>query len=361
MKIAYLDCSLGVSGDMLIGCLVDYGLSFEMLLSYLNKLSEKGFSISKRRKRCGDISGTKISVKTDKKLTPNEMLSLIKESSLSDEIKDKVNRVLKRIFEAEMAVHHEKNLHLHELGSLDTVIDVTSCISGFHLLGIERLWTSYINLGKPSPATLYLLSGFGVSSTREDYELTTPTGSAIVSTLADGYGYLPEMELKGVGIGFGSYKLPKGDFLRMIVGEKTEKDEIILIETNIDDISPQIFEYVIERLLNEGALDAWLTPIQMKKTRPAVKLSSLVEKQREDKIINIIFSETPSIGIRKTLVERVVLQRKEEKIKTEYGEISAKKIIFNGKERIIPEYEDLKKKAKELKIPLIKLLDKVKL
>ncbi|MEW6680173.1 MAG: nickel pincer cofactor biosynthesis protein LarC, partial [bacterium] len=360
MKIAYLDCSLGVSGDMLIGCLIDYGFSFEVLLEQLKKLPISSFSITKRKKGVGEIKGTKITVKTKTRLMPDEMLSLIKESSFSDEIKDKVNRVLKRIFEAEMKVHQTKNPHLHELGSLDTIIDVVSCILGFHLLGIEKLWTSYINLGKPSPATLHLLSGFGINSTREDYELTTPTGSAIISTLADGYGYIPEMELKGVGIGFGSYKLPKGDFLRMIVGEKTERDEIVLVETNIDDIPPQIFEYVIERLLDEGALDAWLTPIQMKKTRPAIKLSCLVEKQKEDKIIKVIFSETSSIGIRKTLVERVVLQRRQEKIKTEYGEISGKRIIFDKKERIIPEYEDLKKKAKELKIPLIELLEKVK-
>ncbi|MEW6102747.1 MAG: nickel pincer cofactor biosynthesis protein LarC [bacterium] len=361
MKIAYLDCSNGVSGDMLIGCLVDYGLNFDLLIDCLKKIPERDFSIIKKRKKIGFLSGTKISVKTNKKLSPDEMLSLIEDSSLVDEIKIKVNKVLNRIFEAEMAVHQEKNIHLHELGSLDTIIDVVSCISGFHLLGIERLWTSYINLGKPAPATLNLLSGFGIKSTSSDYELTTPTGAAIVSTLAEGYGYMPEIKLTGVGIGFGDYNLANGDFLRMIIGETTEKEEITLIETNIDNMNPQIFEYIIERLLNEGALDAWLTTIQMKKTRPAIKLSCLVEKKDEERIVNIIFSETPSIGIRKTLVERVVLERKEEKIKTEFGEISFKKIKFNGKERFVPEYEDLKMKAKKLKIPLIELLDKIKM
>ncbi len=359
MKIAYLDCSSGVSGDMLIGCLVDYGLSFKLLLNELKKLPIQSFSITKRKKGVGDIKGTKITVKTDTRLSPTKMLSLIKDSSLPDEIKTKVNKVLNRIFEAEIAVHQGKNLHLHELGSLDTIIDVVSCISGFHLLGIEGLHTSYINLGKPASATLHLLSGFGIKSVRDDYELTTPTGAALVSTLADGYGRMPEMKLVGIGIGFGSYNLKRGDFLRMIVGEKTKKEDVILIETNIDDMNPQIFEYVIERLLQEGALDAWLTTIQMKKTRPAIKLSCLIERKNEEKIANIIFSETTSIGIRKMPVERRVVEREKKIIKTRYGRISGKLISFEGKERLSYEYEDLKKIAKEKNIPLIKLLETV--
>lgn len=357
MKIAYLDCSSGVSGNMLIGCLVDYGLSFDLLLEELKKLPVSSFSITKRKKQFKDTRGTKITVQTDTRLSPPDMLSIIKDSNLSNEIKAKVNKVLNRIFEGEIAIHCEKNLHLHELGSLDTIIDVVSSISGLQALGIERLTTSYINLGKPSSLTLHLLSSFGIKSTRDDYELTTPTGAALVSTFADGYGYIPEMELCGVGIGFGSYNLETGDFLRMIVGEKTGLDEAILIETNIDDMNPKAFEYLIERLLDEGALDVWLTNIQMKKTRPAIKLSLIIKKKDEQRIVDTIFSETTTIGIRKIPIERMVLKREGCKIKTRYGDLLGKRITFKGKERLVPEYEELKKIAKQKRLPLIELLN----
>lgn len=356
MKIAYLDCSSGASGNMLIGCLVDYGLSFDLVLSYLKKLPISSFSIKKKKRQFRDIRGTEIIVKTDTRLNPPDMLSIIKDSSLPDEIKAKVNKVLNRIFEGEIAVHSKKNLHLHELGSLDTIIDLVSCISGFSLLGIQSIYTSYINLGKPAPLTLHLLSSFGIKSTRDDYELTTPTAASLISTLADGYGYIPEMKLCGVGIGFGSYNLENGDFLRMIVGEKTRHNETILIETNIDDMNPKAFEYIIERLLQEGALDVWLTNIQMKKMRPSIKLSLIIEKKDEQRIADIIFSETTTIGIRKIPIERTCLEREECKIKTKYGDVLGKKIVFKGKERLVLEYEELKKIAKQKKIPLIELL-----
>lgn len=356
MKIAYLDCSSGISGDMLIGCLVDYGLPFDILLEHLKKLPISSFSITKRKKIYNGIGGTKIDVKTDTRLSPPDMLSIIKDSSLDPPIKAKVNKVLNRIFEGEATIHCEKNLHLHEIGSLDTIIDIVSCISGFHTLGIESLWTSYVNIGRPAPLTLHLFSGFGIKSTTSDYELTTPTGAAIVSTLADGYGLMPEMKLCGVGIGFGSYNLENGDFLRMIVGEKTKEDEVILIETNIDDMNPKAFEYVIERLQEGGALDVWLTSIQMKKTRPAIKLSLIVEKHNEQKIADILFSETTTIGIRKTAIERMALPREECTIKTPYGNVLGKRVVFRGKERIVKEFEPLKTLARKKKIPLIELL-----
>lgn len=354
MKIAYLDASSGVSGDMLLGAIVDYGIDLALIREELTKLNIEGWTISERKKKVGHFEATKVDVQTDISLSCEEMLRVIKESKLSEEIQKDSLKILARLFSSEMAVHKSKLPHLHQLGSLDTIIDIVGTVIGFRLMGIDKLYSSSLNLGLPAPATLKLVEGFDISSTTLDFELVTPTGAAIVTTLAEGFGKMPEMRLVGSGFGAGDYERER-NYLLLIVGEKEEKDEVILLEVNLDDMSPQVLSYVMERLFVAGALDVWFTPIQMKKNRPATKLSCLIEKEKEKEAVNIIFSETTTGGIRRSVVERWLLERKEEMLSTEYGDISVKRM--GGK--TIPEYEDMKKIAKDTQISLITLMKKI--
>jgi uncharacterized protein (TIGR00299 family) protein len=350
MKIAYLDASSGVSGDMLLGAIVDYGIDLTLIREELVKLNIEGWTISERKKKVGHIEATKIDVKTNISLSCEEMLRVIKKSKLSEEIKEYSLKILGRLISSEMAVHKSKEPHLHQLSSLDTIIDIVGTVIGFQLIGIDKLYSSYLNLGSTAPATLKLAEGFGINSTTQDFELTTPTGAAIVTTLAESFGKMPQMRLIGSGFGSGDYE-KEGEFLLLIVGEMEESDEVVLLEVNLDDITPQIFSYVMERLFSTGALDVWFTPIQMKKNRPATKLSCLIEKEREKEAVSIIFSETTTGGIRRSVVERWLLPKRKEILSTEYGNIAVKRI--GGK--TIPEYEDIKRIAKDKQIPLITL------
>ena len=353
MKIAYLDASSGVSGDMLLGAIVDYGVDLDLIRKELVKLNIEGWTISERKKRVGHIEATKVDVQTDISLSSKEMLRLIKKSKLAELIKEDSLKILARLISSEMAVHKSKEPHLHQLGSLDTIIDVVGTVIGFHLIGIDRLHSSSLNLGSPEAATLKLVEGFSVCSTTLDFELTTPTGAAIVTTLAESFGKMPQMRLIGSGFGSGDYEKEK-DCLLLIVGEKEEKDEVVLLEVNLDDMSPQVLSYVMERLFEKGALDVWFTSIQMKKNRPATKLSCLIDKEKEKEAVGIIFYETTTGGIRRSVVERWLQSRKNEILSTEHGDISVKRL---GNKSIL-EYEDIKRIAKDKQISLITLMKK---
>jgi hypothetical protein len=286
------------------------------------------------------------------------MEKIIKDSTLSEEIKEGSLRILERIFEAERVVHREGEVHLHELGSADTIIDIVGVLWGLKLAGIEEIYSSPLNLGSPAPATLELTKGYSVK-VGGSLELTTPTGAAIVTTLSSGWN-MPEMVLLGAGFGAGNYEMAEPDLLKMIVGEKALQDEIVLLETNIDDLSPQIAGYVMERLFECGALDVWFTPIYMKKNRPAIMLSCLVRRERERCVTDCIFSETTTVGIRRQAVERSILEREKTRVKTEYGDISAKRVFTPSGERMVFEYEDLVRIAKKKEVSLLKLLESIK-
>ncbi|MBU1261597.1 nickel pincer cofactor biosynthesis protein LarC [bacterium] len=351
MKIAYLDASSGVSGDMLLGAIIDYGIDLALIREELTKLNIEGWTISERKKKVGHIETTKVDVQTDISLSGEEMLRVIKESHLKCDIKELSLKILTRLISSEMAVHKSKELHLHQLGSLDTIIDIVGTVIGFQLIGLDAIYSSSLNLGSPAPATLKLVEGFDISSTTtQDFELTTPTGAAIVTTLAERFGKMPQMRLIGSGFGSGDYEKER-DYLLLIVGERQEADEVVLLEVNLDDITPQIFSYVMERLFEKGALDVWFTPIQMKKNRPATKLSCLTTKEKEKEAVNIIFSETTTGGIRRSVVERYILPRESGTISTDYGEIGVKK----SGNKLILEYEDIRRIAKERKIPFLRL------
>ncbi|MEW6619802.1 MAG: nickel pincer cofactor biosynthesis protein LarC [bacterium] len=378
MKIAYFDCFSGISGDMILGALVDAGLNFEDLRNELKKIPVADYEIKYEKMIKKGIACTKVDVITASEIgSPAEMIELVEKSTLEDDMKQKSKKILYRMGEVEAKVHSIlkskiEDVHFHELNSVDTIIDVVGAVIGFKKLCIDEIYSSPLNVGSgiiktkhgilpaPGPATCELLRGIPVYSSGIKAELTTPTGAAIITTLATGFGHLPAMKIETIGYGSGNFELEQqSNLLRVLIGEsqkdECESDIISLIETNIDDLNPQIYEYCFERLFEAGALDIYLTPIIMKKNRSGIILSIIAPLDKVDELINIVFKETTSIGIRLQEIRRKKIKREIIEIETELGKMKVKKVIFEGKVEIIPEYESCKKIAIEKGIPLKKV------
>ncbi len=386
--IAYFDCSSGISGDMTLGALIDAGVSLQKLKKGLSCLPVKGYGLSvKNVKRAGfgatkidvEIQNLKFKIQNTRKWKDIE--KIIRTSTLSGDIKQKGLSIFKRFFAAEAKVHGEKfdNIHLHELGAVDCIIDIFGALIGLDILGIDKIYSSPLNIGSgniktehgilpvPAPATVELLKDIPVYSSDIKFELTTPTGAALISMLAEGFGPLPGMRIFRVGVGAGDMDF-KGhpNVLRVFIGEESgvriqnPEDRIMVIETNIDDMNPQVYEYVMEKLFKAGALDVFLTPVIMKKGRPGVKLTVLCSKNITENLVKIVFRETTSIGLRLYDVRRETLDRRIMSADTKYGKIRVKVSTYgNDVVKITPEYEDCKKTAKKLDIPLIEVMKAV--
>ena len=380
MKIAYFDCFSGVSGDMILGSLVDAGLPLDVLCELVDDLNLKGCRIaSKKVKRCG-ITATKVDVilTSDTHRSPAEMLTLIDSLSLPHDLKKKSKEIFLTLAKAEARVHQEdfQSLHLHELGSADTLVDIVGSLVGLDRMGVEKVYASRVNVGRgvvktshgdlpvPAPATLELLKGVPIYSTEVEAELTTPTGAALLKSLSAGFGALPDMIVEKVGYGAGEKELSSPNLLRLLIGEaKTfpQEDWVTVLETNIDDMNPQFYEYIISSLFRKGALDVFLTPTQMKKNRPGILLTVICSEDKEDELIKTIFLETTTLGIRISRKRRRKLKRKIKIFKTSVGEVKVKLGIWD--ERVVsisPEYDDCKKIAKEKNLPLKKVYELVK-
>jgi uncharacterized protein (TIGR00299 family) protein len=307
----------------------------------------------------------------------NDILTLIDESNLSQRIKNTTKAIFDRLATAEAKVHGatKDTVHLHEVSAVDSIVDIVGAVIGIDLLGVEEIYASPISLGSgfircshgvmpvPVPGTLELLVGVPVCQTNIRKELVTPTGAAIITTLAKGFGAMPQMTIDKIGYGAGSRDLEEQpNLLRVIIGEKKEdsplspfqreaggcydEDKIIVLETNIDDISSEIYGYLMEKLFPLGALDVFFTPIFMKKNRPATMLNVLVERQNLKNIIDFIIAETTTFGVRFYEVERQKLQREFMTVKTQYGDIRVKMGKVGDKViKAVPEYEDCKKLA----------------
>jgi uncharacterized protein (TIGR00299 family) protein len=373
MRAAYFDCSSGISGNMVLGALLDAGLPQKHLLSELKKLSLNNYKISISKTKAGFISPTLLEVKVrgeEKHRKLSEIIRIINKSKLRKSVKELSKRIFAQLAEAEAKVHGTsvKELHFHELGATDAIVDITGTAIGIEKLGIRKVYSSPLNVGRgrvktkhgtlkiPAPATTELLKGIPVYTNRSSGELTTPTGAAIIRTLCNQFGDMPKIKLGSVGHGAGSYKLKTPNTLRIIIGEaqaQFEEDAVAQIETDIDDMNPEIYGYLIERLMKAGALDAHVSPNFMKKGRPAATLSVLSTIGGRDKITKIIFSETTSLGIRTFLVARKKLKRKTSIIKTRFGKIRAKLGFFEGKvQTASPEFRDCEMLARARKVPL---------
>ena len=403
MKIAYFDCFSGISGDMCLGSLVDAGVSLKDLEKELKKIPVTGYRLSLKKVNRADIAACNVDViqKSEAKSRIahlnkwKDIKGIIHRSSLSADIKQKGLKIFRRLFEAEAEVHGETffTVHLHELGVVDCIIDILGTVIGLDMLGVEKVYSSPINLGSgsvktvsgvlpvPAPATSEILKNVPVYSKIISTELTTPTGAAIIKELSGGFGDIPCMDIERIGIGAGDRDFTEWpNVLRVFIGNtfslpyskgQTGHDllvpaalpheSVIVIETNIDDMNPQIFEYVIEKLFKAGALDVYLTQIIMKKGRPAVKLTVLCCEHRKEDLIKIIFEETSTIGLRFYETKRKTLRREIKTIETEFGKVRVKYSGYNHDGlKATPEYEDCKKIAKRLKIPLMEVIKKIK-
>ncbi|KAA0002766.1 MAG: nickel pincer cofactor biosynthesis protein LarC, partial [Thermoplasmata archaeon] len=367
----YIDMFSGASGDMLLGALVDAGVSLNKIKKEISKLPID-FKISAMKEK-DVIVGTSVFVESmDKKeRTLDDVISLLEESDLKEEVKEKAKKVFMKIGDVEARLHGEKNVHFHELGMVDSIVDVVGTIYAFNELGIEKIYSSPFILGKgfanslhgkipvPAPATLELLKGMPAKFTETEAEITTPTAVGLLSILVDKFS-CPSMVIEKIGYGMGKKKLGHPNFLRLVVGE--EKEKTYVVEANIDDANPELYPFIIEKLIKSNALDAFFTPIHMKKGRIGTLLHVLVEEKNLEKIKDVIFQETTTFGIRFYNVDREILERRIENVETCYGKIPVKIGVRKGSIiTISPEYEECKKKALQKKVPIKKVYEEARL
>ncbi|MBN2453707.1 MAG: nickel pincer cofactor biosynthesis protein LarC [Candidatus Omnitrophica bacterium] len=384
MRIAYFDCFSGISGDMALGAILDAGLDMKTLSSGLKKLHIKGYTLKRSKARRGEITGTKFDCVVTKNYTGHRSLgsimAIIDKSSLSAKVKTIAKDIFNKIGAAEAKIHGRgagSAVYLHELGSIDSIVDIAGIAIALDALGIDEVYASAINMGRafaktghgnlpiPAPAALELMKGVPVKILDIDAELVTPTGAGILKALARGFGAMPPMKISGIGYGAGSRIVKEiPNMLRVIIGETEavfDKDRVIVAETNIDDMNPQHIEYVFEKLLGAGALDVCSTAIQMKKTRPAFKLTVICKPEDLGKLSDIIFRETTTIGIRYHEAGRLKLERKMVRARTEYGNVRVK--VSSGPDGILraaPEYDDCVRIARAKKVPLRLISDQAK-
>jgi uncharacterized protein (TIGR00299 family) protein len=375
MKVAYFDCFSGISGDMILGALIDLGLKEEDLKAELNKLKLAGYQLRAESAIRGCIQGTKVEVITLENEQPRRNLAhinrIIEQSLLEASIKRKACLIFQRLAEVEAKLHgvSTKEVHFHELGAVDTIVDVVGALTGLSLLGIESIVASPVNVGSgkidtqhgqlpvPAPATLELLKGARIYSSGADFELTTPTGAAIITHLAEEYGPYPAMRMTAVGYGAGSYNNDNfPNALRIVVGEQQPdclRDQITVLETDIDDMNPQWYDWVMERAFGLGAVDVTIIPIYMKQNRPANRIAILSPPHLADPLVELLLTETTSLGVRIRTEHRAKLERLIKEVPTEFGPIKIKIAKINGEvKNIAPEYKDCQRIARETGRPL---------
>ena len=381
VQIAYLDCASGISGDMTLGALVDAGVELDLLNRAIASLGLDDCRLSAEEVRRGGFRATQVRVHATSDQHARhlpEILALTAQSTLSDSQKHRVEKIFRRLAEVEAHVHGIPidKVHFHELGAVDTVVDIVCTIVGFELLGVERIVASPIPTGSghiqiahgrvsiPAPATAELLRGVPLAESRVEAELTTPTGAVLVTGLADQFGPLPAMTVEKIGCGAASRDLvEQPNLLRLLIGRATEPaatsdstddtDEVHLLETNLDDTTGEAIGYCVERLRQAGALDVWTTAIQMKKNRPGVLLSVLCRPEEVGPLETILFTETSTLGIRRQPLQRHVLQRRSHEVVTPWGPVQGKvRRLPDGRVDFAPEYESCRRIAQEQKIPL---------
>ena len=378
MRIAYFDCFSGVSGDMILGALIDAGADLNKLESELGKLKISGFTLKAEKTTRKGLSGTRFFVDADHSHAErhlSDIETIMDNSGLADDIKARAKSIFRDLAEVEAKIHNTNpgDVHFHEIGGLDSIVDVVGSLIVMKMLGIETMYASRIPVGTgfvecdhgvlplPAPATLELLKGIPVYASSIDKELVTPTGIAILKHVVQSFGTIPEMKIERIGYGAGSRDLKIPNLLRVWIGDtevkhEYEKDEVILIETNIDNMNPEILGYALERLLERGALDVFMTPIFMKKNRPGTLLSILITPDKLDEILSVVFTETTSLGVRFQRLERRKLPRELITVETSFGPVRVKVGHIDTEKRIIsPEYEDCREIAARLGIPLRKV------
>lgn len=364
MRIAYFDCFSGAAGDMILASMIAAGLPADELRAQLGRLNLAGYELDIRNIRKQGFAAVKFDVRmTDKPghRHLHHIIQIIDDSSLSPTIKDRARRIFTRLAEAEAKVHGTtiEKVHFHEVGAIDAIVDIVGASIGMELLGIERVVCSPLPTGGgtvrcehglmpvPAPATAELLIGVPLAPCEETGELLTPTGAAVLTTLADSFGPIPRMEIARIGYGAGTREgRTRPNILRLLVGEAVAcsglvDDEIVALEANIDDASGQQIGHAFASLLSAGALDVFTVPIQMKKNRPGVLLSVLVTPDRIAACEEILFTQTPTFGVRRYACSRRKLDRRMETVSTRFGDVRVKLGLRGGLVCVVaPEYDD---------------------
>ncbi len=400
MRIAYFDCPSGAAGDMIMGALVDAGVPFEALRDELARLRLPGWSLERREVMKGVFRATKIDVHVhdhdhagdaaghshahghDRHEHPDRnlraILDLIAASDLPATVKANASRIFTRLGEAEARVHGTTvdHVHFHDVGAVDAIVDVTGACVGLHLLGVDQVHCSALPLGGgfvtgahgripiPGPGTAELLKGFPVVDTGVRRELVTPTGAAILTTLARAAGAMPAMTVEAVGYGAGNMELDAPNVIRLFLGRAASsggRETIMQVETTVDDMSPQLWEVVIERLFETGALDVYLTPVTMKKSRPGTVLTALCAPDRVTELSRVLFEESPTIGVRWTAYQRERLDREMVTLPTTYGAIPFKVSRLDGRVvTVTPEFDEVRRIARAKGLPVREVLDQAR-
>src|SRR3984957_8974701 len=392
MKLAYFDCFSGISGDMTLGALVDAGCAVEGLRAELRGLQVSGWELTAEKVWKNGMAATYVKVKTEdqsKHRSLGAILEILQKSELRPVVRERAATIFHRLGEAEARVHDVplEEIHFHEVGAVDAIVDIVGACVGFHALGIEKFACSPLNVGGgtakmahgvlpvPAPATANLLQGKPTYSNGVQRELVTPTGAAIVATLCDSFGPQPAMSVSAIGYGAGTADLAgQPNVVRIMVGEEVTvgeekgaqpglavppgvEEEIAVIEANLDDMNPQIYGYFLEKALGARALDVYTTPVQMKKNRPGTLLTVLCKPQDANALMSLIFAETTTFGVRTHRAQRRVLPREWVNVRTEFGEVRIKVSRVNGRIlHVAPEFEDCRKLAAEKDVPLQRVI-----
>jgi len=372
--ICYLDAFSGISGDMTVGALIDAGAPAAGVIDALESLST-GATFEVEKTKRGGIAASKfkvhLSAEPQKHRHLSHILSLIDGSAISARAKHDASAVFQRLGEAEASVHGVsiEKVHFHEVGAADSIADIVGACVALDLLNVGEVCSSAINVGSgtvmtehgvlpiPAPATANLLAGKPIYSRGPAMELTTPTGAAIAATLSSGFGVMPPMRISSIGHGAGDRDFKESaNVLRVLIGERTgapESTVVSVIEANIDDSSPQVLGYALERLMEAGALDASLSPLQMKKNRPGSLLRVIARPEDQELLAQLVFAETSTLGLRIHAAERRIESRRIVEVETQYGKI---RIKVSGHGSFAPEYEDCRAIAQSTGIPLPEIL-----
>jgi uncharacterized protein (TIGR00299 family) protein len=389
VRIAYFDCPMGLSGDMILGALLDAGLEGPRLAEALEGLHLPGYALRWENVMKGPIGATQVTVDVSDTATERRLAdveALLDAAAVPEDIRIAAKTVFRRLAEVESRLHGTtpKEVHFHELGAIDTLVDVVGALWGLQLLGIEDVYSSPLpatqgwiqtqhgTLPLPAPATLELLRDVPLVPAPVMGELVTPTGAALILHLAQVFGPPPAMTLRAVGYGAGRKDFPSMDggaagppnVLRLWIGEtarQAELEPLLLLETNIDDMNPQLYEHVTGQLFDAGALDVTLSPVQMKKNRPGTLLSVLCRPDKADRLSSIIFRETTTLGIRRVQVARQALPRRFEQVQTRFGTVQVKVATLpDGTERLTPEYEDCRRLAQDAGVPVMLVMEEAR-
>ena len=386
MRLLYFDCIGGISGDMALGALVDAGADPEEVRSALASLPLEPFSVEFQETDSAGIRATRARVRCEAAGVIRTFASirrLLDEATLPDPARELAQRMFHRLAVAEAAVHGRdvEQVTFHEVGAVDSVVDIAGTALAITMLGVDRSFASPVPTGMgmmrsehgampiPAPAVVELLRGAPLFSKGVPVELTTPTGAAILATVAEGYGELPPMHIEAIGYGAGERSLEFPNVLRVLIGEAADAkaepasdgdavSQEVVLETNVDDLNPELYAYVLERLFDEGAQDAWLTPILMKKGRPAVAVSVLCSAQQQDAMREVLYRETGTLGVRASLVAKRMLERTVLDVTTSWGPIRVKVGFLDGRAvTISPEYEDCARAARASGVAVRKIYE----